>query len=99
MGILWAVKIQLATPNRVRPKVFGIESELNIAKRDDDRPRCLGHGGMTKQLPRWVIRGRELLRLAKRLAVDSEYANQNVDEFGQHRVAAHKLPKKWTQFN
>ena len=67
VDVLRAVQVEFATPYAVLPEVLGVEGKLNIAQRDDNASRGLGHRGMPKKLPGRVVGWFGFFRLAKRL--------------------------------
>jgi hypothetical protein len=66
-NVLRAVQVKFATPYAVLPEVLGVEGKLNIAQRDDNASRGLGHRRIPKKLPGRVVGWYGFFRLAKHL--------------------------------
>ena len=83
VDVLRAVQVKFAAPYAVLPEVLGVEGKLNVAQRDDNASRGLGHRRMPKKLPGRVVGWVGFFRLAKRLESEGEGdCCQGNDTFG-----------------
>ena len=102
VDVLWAVQVEPAPPYGVCPEVFSVESKLNVAQRNDDASRGLGHWSMAKKLPGRIVGRFGLFRLAKRLeSKGEEDRSHGIDTIREHcgRTLGGNLRENNTTFN